>query len=1363
MLALAARIVACPNAAEAYRSKAPPNKKIMTPRIRIASLFLMLVLALPGQEAFAQRTALPVDDAEQMTRTAVQESLQEKNWARALEHIERLLLRRPNDVWALRQKAECLGALRRPEEAIAVLRRATELAPRDEAAWNDLCWQMIFGKGPLKARPACQRAVSIRKTVSNTANLGHTHMLTAENKLAYRWYRESLQLVKHEEDLNASKGPLTAFKLFIKNGWLTNESRRAGTWMHRQYIAQQDAEAMKQYALSRAKDIDAHPERYLGDQGIKNEAVYRRDNTEVITLLEKALRIVRLQRGHDHPYTLPLLNALAERHVLMQQYRKADALMQHALTLAKKHHGEAHEETMAILESMIGLYKKAKQYQKALPLIAKRIALSIKAHGADHPVTLDTMNRMASLHQQAGYFEDELALRLRILKITEAAYHPAPEALTRIARLYAYTDDAESAARFTQRARTAAKTVETASSGNEIKSDARKALERAWSAQNWSQALRHMETLMAEQPNDDQLFRWKAHFLAQMGQVDASVKAYQHSLKLAPNNPHAWNGLCWQLILSQRLPEARTACERSIALHKNFANTANLGHSFLLTKDAKTAYVHYRESIALLKTQRDLQQGPLNDFDIFIRNKWAREESEKARRWFAQEYAQAEQNATLTARVLTLLKTTPSLHPLLLRHSAQTKADKQFIAHYQAGQYAKAIADIESALSVRQKGKSDAAVSMPSRLNNLAIARHASGAQDKALQTMRRAFSLSVKTNGSTHASTRTIAANLGALYESQEKFGKALGLYQRLLERTDEHIKNDKDYFLLAAKVSWIAHAAGNNEGSMWHDTSLHALTAMETSTPLRAAKMLNHLARYQIQAGDPDKALSQLQRAYDIREKQYGTHHTVSLDTLRALALLQWSMNRTKDAATLFERHIGAVESMCSQSVCPPSPHLKAYKDYAHLLGQGGQSDAAFRLFELSKTRALLNLSASRAGNVSLPASDASALKTLQDQLKALNRQIEKTKNGKRPSLLAQRDQTERDLTAMHLHFSKTSPQYARLTTPALLSANVAVKAIPADTVFVSFLENDGRLLAITATSDQAMRFHDLGKPDDLNKTIAAYRAALAHPRTADAPTPISSWQEQLGRILLQPLKETLNKKRRWIISADDALSQLPFETLQFGNALVVQIHDVTHASSLAHYALLQQRAAEYRQTPRAKTFLGMSRATDGATDEVDVVSRLFDDRDISLYPADQATPAKLQQLNARGKLKHYRYLLLTANDHRFTGMKTHDADWLAFHLQSDLVSLLDHGKETNTDIASRHPASLAHALMTAGNVSTLLNLWRPSERTNSEFLRRFYARLKSGESASKALNAVKREFLTDAQSSHPSHWAAYVLYGI
>ena len=95
--------------------------------------------------------------------------------------------------------------------------------------------------------------------------------------------------------------------------------------------------------------------------------------------------------------------------------------------------------------------------------------------------------------------------------------------------------------------------------------------------------------------------------------------------------------------------------------------------------------------------------------------------------------------------------------------------------------------------------------------------------------------------------------------------------------------------------------------------------------------------------------------------------------------------------------------------------------------------------------------------------------------------------------------------------------------------------------------------------------------------------------------------------------------------------------------------------------------------------------------------------------------------------------------------------------------LATLAACDTEAGKPIGGEGVAALSRAFLAAGADATLSTLWRISDRSSAEFMRRFYAGLADGESAGAALRSAKLQLRRSSGAlSHPRFWAPYVLNG-
>ncbi|HXW21878.1 MAG TPA: CHAT domain-containing tetratricopeptide repeat protein, partial [Rhodomicrobium sp.] len=327
-------------------------------------------------------------------------------------------------------------------------------------------------------------------------------------------------------------------------------------------------------------------------------------------------------------------------------------------------------------------------------------------------------------------------------------------------------------------------------------------------------------------------------------------------------------------------------------------------------------------------------------------------------------------------------------------------------------------------------------------------------------------------------------------------------------------------------------------------------------------------------------------------------------------------------------------------------------------------------------------------------------------------------------------------------------------------------------------------------------------------------------------------------LAHKLLEPLAGQLSGVKQVIVSADGALAALPFETLPLDGKPLIAGRDVAYVQSLSMLALLKARDESLRrrgenedrkdllamgnaiyeadpkgEAPRssrpepkrsgAKFNLakmlssnrGSVRGVDhifklmggswpnlpGTGEEIAAVTEVFGPAQAAAFTQQDATEAKLRELNRQHALRRFRYLLFSA--HGFLSLEEPAlsalvlgqvnkapgtdgyitaAKWPGYELSSDLVVLSACETGLGKVIQGEGVMGLPYALYVAGNKNTLLSLWPVVDESTAEFMKAFFAKLKAGMSQSAALGETKREFLAGSRFSAPVYWAPFVLYG-
>jgi CHAT domain-containing protein len=187
-------------------------------------------------------------------------------------------------------------------------------------------------------------------------------------------------------------------------------------------------------------------------------------------------------------------------------------------------------------------------------------------------------------------------------------------------------------------------------------------------------------------------------------------------------------------------------------------------------------------------------------------------------------------------------------------------------------------------------------------------------------------------------------------------------------------------------------------------------------------------------------------------------------------------------------------------------------------------------------------------------------------------------------------------------------------------------------------------------------------------------------------------------------------------------------------------------------------------------------------GAFTELEQLGKLFEETKPLIYIKENATEAKLQEINQQGILAQYRYLVFSAHGYLspqipalssiVLGQRDNPAgidgyvtagEWPGYDLKSDLMVLSACETGLGEIVSGEGVMGLPYAFYVAGNKNTILTLWSISDEVTVEFVTSFFKKLKAGMGQIEALTETKREFLKKGgYHSEPAYWAAFVLYG-
>lgn len=137
------------------------------------------------------------------------------------------------------------------------------------------------------------------------------------------------------------------------------------------------------------------------------------------------------------------------------------------------------------------------------------------------------------------------------------------------------------------------------------------------------EALEHYSKVIEVDGDHANALFYRARIFHNQNRYDLAILDYARVIELKPefSSAHGWLGRL--LLMKGEFLEARQFCQKAYDLSpKNFQFAANLGHTYFLTSDVKTARKYYRKSVERITSREELKRGPLRDFEIFMDKGW---------------------------------------------------------------------------------------------------------------------------------------------------------------------------------------------------------------------------------------------------------------------------------------------------------------------------------------------------------------------------------------------------------------------------------------------------------------------------------------------------------------------------------------------------------------------------------------------------------------------------------------------------------------------------------------------------------------------------------------------------------------------
>jgi tetratricopeptide (TPR) repeat protein len=156
---------------------------------------------------------------------------------------------------------------------------------------------------------------------------------------------------------------------------------------------------------------------------------------DALEVLDRMLSIELREYGPEHLEVAGTFEWMADLHLNVDGYAKAEALYKRALAIREKTLGPD-DKLVETLSNLAILYRAQKQHQQAEPLLQRVLTILEKTLGPEHPDVDQALNNLARLYEAQGQYAKAAPLYQRLLAIREKTLDPDhPDVARRINNL----------------------------------------------------------------------------------------------------------------------------------------------------------------------------------------------------------------------------------------------------------------------------------------------------------------------------------------------------------------------------------------------------------------------------------------------------------------------------------------------------------------------------------------------------------------------------------------------------------------------------------------------------------------------------------------------------------------------------------------------------------------------------------------------------------------------------------------------------------------------------------------------------------------------------------------------------------------
>ncbi len=622
----------------------------------------------------------------------------------------------------------------------------------------------------------------------------------------------------------------------------------------------------------------------------------------------------------------------------------------------------------------------------------------------------------------------------------------------------------------------------------------------------------------------------------------------------------------------------------------------------------------------------------------------------------------------------------------------------------------------------------------------------------------------------------------------------------EMLLGRPDvaaQQAERARERFAASGESVWVAECDLLKAHALAANPDVHACARTlaesaraafaEAARPSRVASAEILLARLDLAAGRPAAALARLDQTESRTRRIDAPWVEVELRRRRGLALLALGdfargIEELQRAVRVLEAHRGGVpadEFMVSFLASKSA----VYAETVEALAAVGRAEEAFEYCERSRSRALVDMLASRSVSARLVPGrglDLAGMKArkLREDLNADYAHLHRIRAGLETAAPERVAEISRGASEREAEFASLSraawsrdPEFASLTAVGTVRLARVRELLDADTTLLEYFVAGTRLFAFVVRRD-GLTVRQIAAPEaDLARRVQKLRFHLARFQTGgDVASPAPALHlaatranlAELHAVLVAPVADLLTTPRI-VVVPHGVLHGVAFHALPDGDGWLCDRFDISYAPSAAVFGFCAARSA--RAGGPASVFALPDEAAPMIAEEAASVAAALGPSTRSHVGA-AATASNLRQAAATSRLLHIAsHGMFRPDRPALSSIRLADT-WLNLYdvygldVRAELVVLSACETGVVEPGSGDEALGLVRGFLFAGAPRVLASRWRVSDRSTALFMGTFHGALREGLSYDAALGRAMRT--VREIHPHPYHWAAFFLVG-